>query len=63
MSRWNHPQCWDCWTTEEGDRTPYRLKDPETETCCFCGRQTVSGIYRRRDPDLLVLCTGHEENS
>jgi N6-adenosine-specific RNA methylase IME4 len=32
------------------DRTPVRLRDPEDEVCCHCGRMTLSGIYVRVDP-------------
>jgi hypothetical protein len=30
----------------------------ETEVCCYCLKDTRSGIYDRKDPD-LVPCHGH----
>jgi hypothetical protein len=44
------PACDGCWSGRYPGRQPVRLKEPETETCCFCGAQTQAGIYVRVDP-------------
>lgn len=52
---WTHPMCDECWvTTQERGAIPYRMSEPEQETCCWCGRTTSSGIYRRADSRLLA---------
>ena len=50
MSQWNHPMCDWCWYRDYGERVPVRLKEPDKEVCCWCGRRTSSGIYVRADP-------------
>ena len=74
-SKWNHPQCWDCWVrTEKVDdpdvqagfaavRAPVRMTGMSeaelNEKCCFCGRLTIEGIYRRMNPaDAALQCGG-----
>jgi hypothetical protein len=49
---WNHPQCYPCWFAEfDLTREPVRFTAGQpTETCCFCGRTTGSGIVRRERP-------------
>jgi hypothetical protein len=47
---WTQPICDDCWDERHPDRRSHRLVHTETEVCCFCGEQTVSGIYLRIDP-------------
>lgn len=45
------PCCEDCWTRAWGQhREPTRLREPEDEVCCHCGRMTLSGIFVRVDP-------------
>lgn len=70
MSNWTHAQCEACWienelvTDEEGRvliRQPTRVTDVNARMCCFCGRLTISGIFRRHDPALLTRCLGHEQ--
>ena len=48
---WTQPACADCYLREFG-REPRRLVQEarSKETCCYCGRQTLSGIYVRVDP-------------
>lgn len=47
----NHPQCNSCWFAENGiRREPHRIKDPQRVRCCYCGKLTNSGIYRRAVP-------------
>ncbi len=44
----DHPQCNICWFEEFGiSQHPARIQRPVIESCCFCGRPTDSGIYRR----------------
>lgn len=62
MSRWTHAICDECYETEsEKDdalpEKPVRLRYPSKEDCCFCGQQTESGIYIRKDP-AQVKCGG-----
>ena len=49
---WTQPICDLCWAREEPGREPTRLLPHarEIEKCCICGRDTLSGIYFRRDP-------------
>lgn len=47
---WTHAQCDNCWNKRENTRIPTRLTDPDTESCCYCGIYTRSGIYRREKP-------------
>ncbi len=47
----NHPQCNICWFEEFGiSQHPFRVLRPVIEACCFCGRPTESGIYRKVAP-------------
>jgi hypothetical protein len=46
----SQPVCFDCWYRLHGDWEPTRLREPEDETCCHCGRATLSGIYVRINP-------------
>ena len=48
---WNQPICDVCWVQREGDRVATRLTIPDEETCAICGRQTMSGIYQRINPE------------
>jgi hypothetical protein len=59
-SRWTHAICVSCWKLRNGERDPVGLKDPEVETCCFCGKKTSSGVYVRFDP-AETLCKGNHE--
>jgi len=47
---WTQPQCDNCWVLENGAREASRVIHREVENCCSCGRETVSGIYIRRNP-------------
>jgi hypothetical protein len=49
---WTQPICDPCFSTQEPSRDPVRLQPHarEVERCCMCGRDTLSGIYVRRDP-------------
>lgn len=48
---WTQPACDDCWD-ERHDYAAKRIKEPyrETEKCCYCGQDTISGIYVRENP-------------
>lgn len=56
---WTHTKCDSCWQAAEPERVPFRLRGAPAETCCWCGRQSTSGIYVREDPALLP-CPGHD---
>lgn len=53
---WRHSICLACWKTRNPGREPIALKEPEIETCCFCGAETCDGIYVREDPALTPHC-------
>lgn len=57
---WNHQQCYPCWFKEwKLEREPTRFVNGDDLYCCFCGRPTSSGIYRRARPGSGVIphCT------
>jgi len=50
--------CDRCWTARNPLRRPFRVVvGVPTESCCFCGLATRSGIYVRQDP-MTVPCSG-----
>ena len=57
MSKWLHAICDRCWQDTGPLHIPVRLKDPDPERCCFCTKQTRSGIYLRKNPN-HVGCHG-----
>jgi len=59
MSAWTHPICEDCFGVLYPRRQRYRVVEPESETCCRCMTETMSGLYVRADPE-LVGCAGHD---
>lgn len=50
MNKWTHAICMDCWMTKHPDRGPVKARDKVQETCCYCGRATLDGIYVRANP-------------
>ncbi len=67
---WTHPQCEACWVVRElhidqaghmSCRRPTRVVDPDAEVCCYCGKVTIVGIYRRSSPEDAPFCPDHEE--
>ena len=52
-SKWTHPVCYLDYSVLEPNRTPTRIQDGDSETCCWCGMPTSSGIYYRADPDVV----------
>jgi hypothetical protein len=60
---WTQPVCTTCWDDEHPFRHPVRIANPDTETCCYCGTPTTSGIYVRVDPDTVPHPTNDEEPS
>ena len=48
---WTQPVCEDDWF-ERDDREPNRIRAEyrSEEKCCYCGKPTQSGIYKRVDP-------------
>lgn len=63
MSKWTHAICVEDYEnlTSNSAQDVDKMKDPEAEICCFCGRTTISGIYIRRDPNEPQFCQ-HEED-
>lgn len=62
MSTWTHSICDDCFSDRYDGQppTPHRMKEPDIEACCYCGRMHHSGIYVRDDP-AQVACGGQHE--
>lgn len=50
---WTQSICLGCWWVRNPDRQPAVLTEPERETCCDCGRDTIAGIYVRLDPNTV----------
>jgi len=46
---WTQAICNNCWS-EWYEYEPFRTREPEVEICCYCGQETLSGIYVRIDP-------------
>lgn len=64
MSRWNHAICGECWLLKHPDepRWPAVVVGAEAQTCCYCGRETVLGIFVRDDP-AATPCKGKHEGA
>lgn len=58
---WTQPLCCDCWHAEHVNLRPIRIRDPEIERCCKCGKLTDSGIYLRIDPRTVPYPTEEED--
>lgn len=63
MSQWTHPLCDDCYHQQHEGMVPHRLRDPECERCCGCGRLTDSGIYVRADPTDSTAVPSHQPHT
>ena len=50
---WTHPMCNHCWLRIKGPTLPNRSDVKEMERCCFCDRDTDSGISVRLAPHLV----------
>ena len=50
VSRWTHAICEDCWLEREPNKQPCQLTNAADESCCYCGKTTVAGIYVRGNP-------------
>lgn len=50
MSNWTHAICDDCWDKDNPERRSPRKGEGNPESCCYCGKATLSGIYVRDDP-------------
>ena len=53
MGKWTHPICYGCYGAIYPDREPVRMRNDDTQECCFCSAPTGEGIYIRYDPALL----------
>jgi len=62
MNDWTQPCCDKCWDTFYENLEPLRMEEIKLEHCCFCGRDTYSGIYVRIDPDVVPYPTRKEYN-
>ena len=57
---WNQPICERDWFDQRsirandgtfiGVRMPVRVREPDIETCAWCGSPTIFGAYLRADP-------------
>lgn len=61
---WTQPVCSECWYSRDDARPavalPLSAEDLPIERCCYCGGQTVSGIYVRIDPASVPYPSGGE---
>lgn len=63
MSKWNHSMCDSCWESyNPNERQPVRIVTRIVEVCCYCQKETVSGIYVRDYPDALSCKGEHAEH-
>jgi len=54
VTEWTHAICGDCWDEKNPEReTALRYTKGDKEICCFCGKNTKSGIYVRHDGEKL----------
>lgn len=58
---WTQPMCLRCWSEMYPGRQAATLKQPNTETCCRCGTDTIEGLYIRIDPAECRFPTPEEE--
>jgi hypothetical protein len=54
MSTWEAPLCDDCWDKLAPSHPSPRLDCGEEETCTDCAQPTRSGIYIRREREIVV---------
>jgi len=52
---WTHRICEDCWNERNPDRIATKIIPmyARVEECCFCHKDTASGIYIRHNPKEL----------
>lgn len=62
VSSWTHAICDACWDQRNPYRDPYRIKEATEVMCCFCGNQTKSGIWIRKNPADMI-CNGEHGDS
>jgi hypothetical protein len=66
MGGWTHRCCERCWFDGPGQtingqaRLPVQVKGDPPGRCCYCGGVTVTAIYRRDDPAMLI-CQGNHD--
>lgn len=55
MMTWTHRICDECWNKKNPGQRPFRVQHQYIElvSCCFCGKNTISGIFVRHDPKEL----------
>lgn len=53
MAGWTHLICEDCWNERHPTRRAVKVSFDDGAPCCFCGKDTSSGIYVREDPATL----------
>ena len=58
---WTHRMCDHCWSRSH-KRDPLRIKNDPIGKCCFCGKDTNSGIYVRYDPKELNCEKNHKDD-
>ena len=58
---WTHRICDNCWY-KSYKKDPVRLKNDPIGKCCFCSKDTASGIYVRYDPKELNCQDNHKDD-
>lgn len=51
--QWTHAICLTDYQEKFPGRTPHRMGPADLEKCCYCGEDTLDGIYVRDDPKKL----------
>lgn len=54
---WRQPICNTCWAARYPGAHAVRVVSADLERCCFCGRDTRSGIYVRVEPGTVPYPT------
>ena len=62
MATWTQAICEECYQKRRPGWRPYRLKKPDEEICCDCGKKTKSGIYYRENPNLVKYPRQEEDD-
>lgn len=64
MSFWTHAICWKCFQVRVPGATPVTSTGlNRKKVCCFCGEETMDGIFVRESGDAVELrCKGECKN-
>ena len=60
MSGWTHAMCSACWNKRHPNKQVRKDDATDPVMCCFCGKDSFSGIYIREAPS-KVNCHGEHD--